>query len=328
MSNSRASGTLSNGYWIYEVKTSEHNNELGEYITHIYAFDKAGNSTCVAMPATVQTMYDNLVNKCGAKLVSSPQRGDLVFYKYTDYDSAKFHHIGIMTSATETVQGNVNNTWWKGKPNALNNIKEMVYVRPAYNGEYVAPNSPYFNDYNLNKTEDNNAEVYIKVLNPNREGGTAVGCDLYDENASLLKSYSESCSYTTSYVNYTYNFVSDMGYTLEPGTTYKFVLYAVVGGKRINDKVRSFTTPGVKENNSSDLDENTWEDDETRDINDDSNSSGISSGTETIKKTAKVTGLSLYSRSKKIFAGWRFRSSSNRTAQVFGKRRSKQSISA
>ena len=75
-------------------------------------------------------------------------------------------------------------------------------------------------------------------------------------------------------------------------------------------------------------DENTWEDDETRDINDDSNSSGISSGTETIKKTAKVTGLSLYSRSKKIFAGWRFRSSSNRTAQVFGKRRSKQSISA
>lgn len=121
---------------------------------------------------------------------------------------------------------------------------------------------------------------------------------------------------------------SIMGYTLEPGTTYKFVLYAVVGGKRINDKVRSFTTTGAKGNNSSDLDENTWEDDETRDINDDSNSSGISSGTETIKKPAKVTGLSLYSRSKKIFAGWRFRSSSNRTAQVFGKRRSKQSISA
>ncbi len=198
--------------------------------------------------ATVQTMYDNLINAFGAKIVTSPQRGDLVFYKYTNYDSERFHHIGIMSSATETIQGNVDNTWWKGKPDALLNIKQMVYVRPAYNGKYVPVYSAYFSDYNLNKTEDNNAEVYIKVQNPQREKVTQVGCELYDESGILLKAYSEECSFTTSYVNYTCNFNSDMGYTLSPGTNYKFKLYAVVAGKRMDDSIRTFTTTGKKHN--------------------------------------------------------------------------------
>ncbi len=316
--NSAASGKLGiDGYYVYEVKISDHNNERGAYITHIYAYDKAGNSVACAAPTvtieedgsespsssddnstqkangaalatvaqkeydayagqsynyqygtspwccnfvswcarqagistdvitsteTVQTMYDRLINDSGAEVVSKPQRGDLVFYKYTDYDSEKFHHIGIMISGTETIQGNVNNTWWRGKPDGLNNIKQIVYVRPAYNDVYVAPASAYFDGYNLNKTEDHNAEVYIKIQNPNREGVTAVGCELYDRDGTLLDSYSETCSYTTSYVNYTCNFISDMGYTLSPGTEYKFRLYAVVGGKRIEDSIRSFTT--------------------------------------------------------------------------------------
>ncbi len=301
------------GYYVYKVKISDHNNEYGEYITHIYAFDQAGNSVFIAVPrvtvkkggssggedidhtadanslvsvaqkeydtyhgqeynaqygsspwccnfvswcarqagissdvirstATVQTMYDSLLNECGAMVVTSPQKGDLVFYKYTDYDSTKFHHIGIMISSTETIQGNVDNTWWKGKPDALKNIKEMVYVRPAYDGKYVEPSTAYFSDYNLNKIEENNAEVYVKIQNPNRERVTAVGCELYDESGQLLKEYSEEHSFTTSYVNYTCNFNTDMGYTLSPGTKYNFVLYAVVGGKRISDSMRTFTT--------------------------------------------------------------------------------------
>lgn len=402
-SNSKASGTLSNGYYVYNVKISAHNNELGAYNTHIYAYDKAGNYAGVAAPtttlkkkvdktpapvsgtssnyqkadgnklasvaekeyntyhgqkynyqygsspwccnfvswvarqagistdvmkstATVQTMYDNLINACGATVVTSPRRGDLVFYKYTDYDSARFHHIGIMTSATETVQGNVNNTWWKGKPNALNNIKEIVYVRPAYNGKYVAPSSAYFNNYNLNKTEDTNAEVYIKVQNPNRERVTAVGCELYDTEGILLKSYSETCSYNTSYVNYNCNFNNDMKYTLSPGTTYKFKLYAVVGGKRINDTMRSFTTTGTRRDAVEQGTTEEYTPTASKKVSPAATKRPKSTAASNVSKTKrptkkpfsagkppKVTGLSLTSYSRKIYASWRFDVSDNRT---------------
>ena len=397
-SNPKASGTLTNGYYVYEVKTSDHKNELGIYHTHIYAYDKAGNYVCVAASdtklekkqeqttpptmvadanrlasvgeqeynvhkgqqynyqygsspwccnfvswcarqaglstdvikstATVQTMYDNLINACGAKVVTTPQRGDLVFYKYTDYDSARFHHIGIMTSATESVQGNVNNTWWKGNPWNINNIKELVYVRLACDGKYVAPNTAYFDAYNLNKVEDTNAEVYIKCQNPNREKVTSFGCELYDENGILLYSYTENCDWSTSYVNYTCNFNVDMGYKLSPCTKYQFKLFGIVGGKRLNDVLRSFTTTGVKNNameEATTKDENLVQDTPASEKNvenqevtqaatpKDNYQNNQSSSETTLKKPPKVKGLSLYSSSKKIFASWRFDTSSNRT---------------
>ena len=33
--------------WVYHVNITDHNNEQGEYITHIYAWDNLGNSACV-----------------------------------------------------------------------------------------------------------------------------------------------------------------------------------------------------------------------------------------------------------------------------------------
>lgn len=399
--SSKASGNLDDsGYYVYEVKTSDHKNELGEYVTHIYAYDRAGNSACYTLPAvtlkktiatpaptqaveepnsniadgnalasiaekeydtykgqsynyqygtspwccnfvswcarktgiapavitstaTVQTMYDNLINHCGASVVSSPQRGDLVFYKYTDYDSERYHHIGIMTSSNETVQGNVNNTWWKGAPDALNNIKQITYVRPAYNGEYVPFNSAYFSEYNLNKVEETNAEVYIKLENPNRENVTEVGCSLYDEGGNLLKTYLESCTYTTSYVNYTCNFITDMGYELTPGTTYQFRLYAVVGGKTVIDATRTLTTSGsgsgaemtatpttkpittakpkrtTKQREELTIESESETDDEWE--------------IEEVKKPKKISGLKVKSHSKKIYVSWKFSSSADRT---------------
>ncbi len=40
-------GTQSGSYYSFRVNTSQHNHEGGEYITHIYAFDKAGNYSSV-----------------------------------------------------------------------------------------------------------------------------------------------------------------------------------------------------------------------------------------------------------------------------------------
>ena len=47
-------GSLNNGIATYSVRVSDHNNERDcEYITHIYAYDAAGNFECVATSANV-----------------------------------------------------------------------------------------------------------------------------------------------------------------------------------------------------------------------------------------------------------------------------------
>lgn len=46
--SSLASGQLIGNEYVYTVKTSDHNNELGTYITHIYAYDKQKNSVCIS----------------------------------------------------------------------------------------------------------------------------------------------------------------------------------------------------------------------------------------------------------------------------------------
>ncbi|MEQ3216427.1 leucine-rich repeat protein [Hominifimenecus microfluidus] len=45
VSNTAASGTKSGNTYTYQVHTSAHNYEAGTYITHIYAYDKYGNSS-------------------------------------------------------------------------------------------------------------------------------------------------------------------------------------------------------------------------------------------------------------------------------------------
>ena len=55
--NSAASGIKNGNTYSYRVDTSKHNHEGGEYITHIYAYDKYENQTCYEVPA-VQVPID------------------------------------------------------------------------------------------------------------------------------------------------------------------------------------------------------------------------------------------------------------------------------
>lgn len=47
--NQTASGTIDGDTVTYRVNISDHNNETGCYRTHIYAYDKSGNASCVAV---------------------------------------------------------------------------------------------------------------------------------------------------------------------------------------------------------------------------------------------------------------------------------------
>ena len=48
--NPQARGEINGNEVTYRVNISEHNNELGEYVTHIYAYDDSGNYECYAVP--------------------------------------------------------------------------------------------------------------------------------------------------------------------------------------------------------------------------------------------------------------------------------------
>ena len=52
--NSSVSGTnLGGGTWKYHVAKADHNNELGNYTTHIYVYDNAGNYTALGTSRTL-----------------------------------------------------------------------------------------------------------------------------------------------------------------------------------------------------------------------------------------------------------------------------------
>lgn len=182
------------------------------------------------------------------------QPGDIAVWKVnhscSTCNTGGYGHVGIIISA-DSVGFNAVNQNFSGQSHCTQNWFRVsaleCAIRPNFSADQSSPQpdtSVSFADYNLNSVSENNAEVYIKIMNPNRGNVTAVGCSLYDASGNLLKSYSENCNYTTSYVNYNCNFQNDMQYTLQSGTKYKFVLYAVVNGKEYKDVEREFVTKG------------------------------------------------------------------------------------
>lgn len=98
---------------------------------------QAGVSTSV-IPATYSStdMY-NKVLKLGGKKVSSPKKGDLVFYKKSS-KSSSMRHVAIMTSSSMSIHGNYQKmvSYIKAKDYMIGKKKIskslIVYVRPKY----------------------------------------------------------------------------------------------------------------------------------------------------------------------------------------------------
>ena len=122
----------------------------------------------------------------------------------------------------------------------------FVYLGVDQGAAQAVQQNVTFQNQKVNFANAANAELYTKIMNPGRQRFSKVGCYLYNENGTLVKSYSESCTLATSYVNYTCNVQGDMKYILSSGTTYKYVLYAVVGGKEYKDAIRTFKTSGSR----------------------------------------------------------------------------------
>ncbi len=184
------------------------------------------------------------------RVYSDYQPGDIAVWKVNHScrtcNTGAYGHVGIITSADAAGFNAVNQNFAGNSvctQNWFNLSALQCAIRPAFSAGSPAIRVS-FADFNQNNIWETNAEMYIKIMNPDRASVTKVGCYLYNDSGILIKSYAENVNYTTAYVNYNCNINNDMKYTLTKGTTYRFVLYAVVNGKEYKDITRSFTTKG------------------------------------------------------------------------------------
>ena len=81
--NSKASGTRNGNTFTYTVKYSDHNNEKGEYNTHIYAYDFSGNIVSYSLkvvPTTAPTGYSISVNKNNTFVYNNDTNNQVTVY--------------------------------------------------------------------------------------------------------------------------------------------------------------------------------------------------------------------------------------------------------
>lgn len=93
-----------------------------------------------------------------------------------------------------------------------------------------------------------NAVIVNKVTKTSGTKVTKMGAILMDSSGKQLKKYTENVSNvkasTTSYHSW-YDVNSEIGYTLTPGTTYKYQFFGVFDGNTVTGPVYSFTTTGT-----------------------------------------------------------------------------------
>lgn len=84
-SNRQCSGTSNGNSYTYRVNISDHNYELGEYITHIYAYDPAGNVSSFAVPTqNIEKIEDDIP--------------PVILSKEITYPDAETAHVKIIAS--------------------------------------------------------------------------------------------------------------------------------------------------------------------------------------------------------------------------------------
>lgn len=173
---------------------------------------QAGISTSVIPTnGNCDQLYSGLVNSCGATVVSSPVKGDLIFYRSHTAGST-FQHVGIMTSSGLSVQGNlggkvVNNLaptgYWYSEYGPAATANDIVYVRP----KYPSPTPPTNPTINISKTTVTTGENVTFTVGATNATGYTLGIDkgtvrVDTPNIGGNKTYTRSFSEPGSYSAY------------------------------------------------------------------------------------------------------------------------------
>lgn len=119
----------------------------------------AGISNKIPFNSSCYYMYHAVLN-AGGKVVSTPQKGDLVFYYCTSCSAVPWVHVGIMINSTQSIEGN-----YGGAVSSVNGVYRDSYnhtvasgtvvrkfVRPAYNNtaDFCNCSTSYAGNYTVN----------------------------------------------------------------------------------------------------------------------------------------------------------------------------------
>ena len=117
--DSKVSGKLKNGKYVYRVNTSDYGNQIGVYNTHIYAWDKYGNqSECYPTKITLKKAHKHTYTSTVKKAATCTENG-IRFYTCEAGD----------TSYTEVIPATGHrSTEWRG-------IKEATCANTGYTGD-------------------------------------------------------------------------------------------------------------------------------------------------------------------------------------------------
>ena len=107
------------------------------------------------------------------------QAGDIGVWKVNYGGTGSYGHVGIITSADSVgfnaVNQNYNNHSYCTE-NWFNLSVLACAIRPPYTSAPQPTASVSFADFSQNAVWDTNAEMYIKIMNPNRAVVSTVGC--------------------------------------------------------------------------------------------------------------------------------------------------------
>src|SRR5574344_114525 len=137
----------------------------------------AGISNLIPFNGLVSSLY-NAVISAGGTVVTTPQKGDLVFY-YCTKCASPYKHAGIMVDATSSIDGNYGSKvtqhlvsyYNDGSHYVSKGEVQCIYVRPAYN---ASPTPPITGEYRTGQYKVT-AEPSLRVRNQPSTSGTQLG---------------------------------------------------------------------------------------------------------------------------------------------------------
>ena len=189
----------------------------------------AGLSYAIPYSTGCSTLYNTIIKDYGAKVVTTPQKGDLVFFKCTKISNNPYMHIAIVAEAKGNkitlIHGNysnkvavVNNTVFEDEHghSTSNGTVKCVYVRPAYKKTIIAVNNKNNNKVNDDsiKLQDGYKVQLVAKCNPNCAIGSSES-----RNFGNVKLFNKSDKNNTIWTvhkkgNYWY-FTNSKGYLLD-----------------------------------------------------------------------------------------------------------------
>ena len=196
--NQTASGTIDGDTVTFRVNISDHDNEMGCYRTHIYAYDKSGNASCVAVDDVVLENVPPTISD--VKIIDIDDTGYTVQCTVTD-DGTGVDHVAFPTwtiskNGQDDLQlgweqsekcagivGNDGKTYTYRVNTSDHNNEKGCYRTHIYAWDKSGNMSSFTSDYPLGHVmiDDNNPAIFnVKITNIDETGYT-ISCDIRDD---------------------------------------------------------------------------------------------------------------------------------------------------